>query len=80
MLLLVIQPSPYPMPWPPPSLWWGLFHFRLQNEELGFRPEFHDFRKQSKIFYSIIHSNIGVRTDRGFSVQVSDSLFLFPDT
>ena len=28
----------------------------VQNEDCGFRPEFHDFRKQSKIFCSIIHS------------------------
>ena len=43
----------------------------LQNEDFRFRPEFHDFRKQSKIFYSIIHSDVG------FSVQL---LCFFPDT
>jgi hypothetical protein len=46
----------------------------LQNEDSRFRLELHDFRKQSKIFYSIIHSDVG------FSVQLPCFFILKPDT
>jgi hypothetical protein len=71
----------------PPAIGWWHSHlhglataiheiagFGLQNEDFRFRPEFNDFRKQSKIFCSIIHSDVNLRC------QVLDSLSVFPDT